>query len=899
MRNLPFSFLSVLAATAVAQAQTPVSLWQAWQQFQRESGTSGWRAEWSPAAGTPRAIYGPGLRIAEGVTTSTAARELCLRQVERHRALLGLGTCTLHERTLAKVGNTWIAVYQQRYAGLHVLDGRADVRLKDHGVVALFGSTAFAIPTDFLTVPSLDADVARAAAVAATGGRPQRDDIGEPLPATLLIWADAGSEVRCVPRLAWEVLVADATPHQDAGRAYVDAATGALLQFRADEHALHGGGARPRLAPRTGVDQHASMRPTGPFINVTGTVTGYVSATRGPGLVWQNASLAGVRVSIQGGGSALTDAAGNFDIPHPGTATVTVTANLQNALHTSGVASGSGTAVSASVSALPGAPVNIPLTTATSPLADRLQTNAYWLMHGTAEYVRQPHVLGGSTGALAALDSMPMTVNDSSVQCNAAFTGSALVFAGASTQCPDGMAFSTVVEHEWGHALDNAFGGIQSNDGLEEGYADVLANFVTGQPIIGENFLGAGQHLRIATNTHQYPNGSSPHERGLSWMGGCWLLRQALISSLGQSAGTQRAETIVLGAIAANPNSQPQAVLEVYVLDDNDGNLNNATPNCAALMASFTTAHAIPSPITSCSTNPGQFTAYGNGCAGSGSLPQYCLQSNGQGGTLEPPAPGGFLVAYAVRPSSTVQLQSIDLYTYSNAGTASGMFTVRASSGSSPAASALRTLSLPLSASPAWQTVTVSPPLTLTAGQTYWLVHDGGALATPLITGGTPPAVATQVSQGNGWLGLPPGVQDAPAWRLQCVGGGGAGAVPSFASVGVPTIGQTLTLTLAQAVPNTIVGFFLGGSNTQFGAAALPFSLAGLGAPNCSLLAAADALVGATANSSGSSTLPLVVPNQPTLVDLIVYGQVVVLDLQANALGVVLTNGARLEVGTP
>ncbi len=62
-------------------------------------------------------------------------------------------------------------------------------------------------------------------------------------------------------------------------------------------------------------------------------------------------------------------------------------------------------------------------------------------------------------------------------------------------------------------------------------------------------------------------------------MGFAWDLWGFLKTSLGNAPGEAKAIEIVVKSIVTDAVNQPDAVREVFILDDNDGNLNNGTPN--------------------------------------------------------------------------------------------------------------------------------------------------------------------------------------------------------------------------------------------------------------------------------------------------------------------------------
>ena len=79
--------------------------------------------------------------------------------------------------------------------------------------------------------------------------------------------------------------------------------------------------------------------------------------------------------------------------------------------------------------------------------------------------------------------------------------------------------YSTVIFHEWGHGIDDAYGGISQTDGLSEGWGDLIATYASDQPIVGDAFRTTGGYIRTALNTYTYPAGTEVHLAGQTWMG--------------------------------------------------------------------------------------------------------------------------------------------------------------------------------------------------------------------------------------------------------------------------------------------------------------------------------------------------------------------------------------------
>src|SRR5690606_28000536 len=126
------------------------------------------------------------------------------------------------------------------------------------------------------------------------------------------------------------------------------------------------------------------------------------------------------------------------------------------------------------------------------------------------------------------------TVNITST-CNAYYTGNTINFYQAGGGCAN-TAFSTVIAHEWGHGLDERFGGISNTnaDGVSEGWGDIIGMYQVDSPMLGSGLQTAGVALRRGDNTFVYPySGSSPHAAGQVWMGFAWRLRENLRATYG------------------------------------------------------------------------------------------------------------------------------------------------------------------------------------------------------------------------------------------------------------------------------------------------------------------------------------------------------------------------------
>jgi hypothetical protein len=205
------------------------------------------------------------------------------------------------------------------------------------------------------------------------------------------------------------------------------------------------------------------------------------------------------------------------------------------------------------------------------------------------------------------LFQLPTRVNINST-CNAYFSGGdvSINFFKAGGGCPN-TAYSDVIYHEYGHAIDFSLGGILDG-GYSEGFGDSVAMLITRQPCVGRDFFGAGTCLRdyATINTTWPPSSPEVHFVGQIYGGFVHELIQQLDKDSACSKGEDAyavAKRLVLAAAAGNPKDIPDAVYLSFLADDDDGDLSNGTPHFLALAAAADSRH-IPRPANPTSLLP-------------------------------------------------------------------------------------------------------------------------------------------------------------------------------------------------------------------------------------------------------------------------------------------------------
>jgi len=551
----------------------------AWAAFDREAG-GGWIVQWQAATGTPRAIYGRGLTLPDWRANSLdEARRHAGLQLAQRADLLGLGASDFRESIAARMGRTWTFTFDQWFHGLQVVGGRVDVRIHMRGALVHLGSTAWPIPADFDIRPAIGEEQATASAWLVLGLVPAAvPQPGAPRRTRLVLRGDADAAVpRC--RLAYEVPISavDAAGQGPIGRAYVDARSGAFLGFVSDKHECG-----PTCSEHRG-DAGAGSAPSA--VPTTFTVMGWTHTAFSPVSTPTNIPLAGLEVLVPGLGTFVTDQNGQFTANLANPTQVSV---VLNGVHSSAVAGPN--PVTLQTTLQPGVNATLQLGSAASTEFELAHTTTYHWTWRVNEWARS--ILGNTT-ELAIADNVVPSVNIANT-CNAYYTSNSINFYASGGGC-NNTAGASVIAHEWGHGLDDRYGGISQVNGLSEGWGDICSMYLLDDPIIGHDFFSGGGGIRDGNNNQQFPNGSEPHAQGLSWMGFAWKFRQILRQALGPAQAIAISNDIVIGSIVANASNQPDAVVAVFQADDDDGQLGNGTPHYSQLVAACN-QHSLPYP---------------------------------------------------------------------------------------------------------------------------------------------------------------------------------------------------------------------------------------------------------------------------------------------------------------
>lgn len=194
----------------------------------------------------------------------------------------------------------------------------------------------------------------------------------------------------------------------------------------------------------------------------------------------------------------------------------------------------------------------------------------------------------------------PLTANANLPRsCNAHWDGSTINLYSSSSSCANTGLIADVIYHEWGHGLDAKTGGIEDG-AFSEGYGDILSLVMT-----HSNQLGIGFRLPNYTPVRDLePDRIYPRDRGEVHAEGLiigstfWDLFKALKAKYGETKAGTLIETYAFKMILT-----ARTYLDVYntllVIDDNDSNPRNGTPNLCLINQAFR-AHGLADENVSC-----------------------------------------------------------------------------------------------------------------------------------------------------------------------------------------------------------------------------------------------------------------------------------------------------------
>lgn len=505
----------------------------AWQAFRSGDG-AGWRVLFDEHTGTPRTMWGGGVRIP--VDRAESVDQALRSWLDRHHELLGFerGALALVSANHVDAVDTWFVQYDVLRDDLPTYRGGISARIKSGQLVLLQVATAPDTPTTGSFELS-GADAVRTAIV--NGPVPQAVHTNRTATRTLLHRREvSGHELRKV----WQVRSDTAEPH-GIWVTFVDAATGELLSVHNEVFHIDGtvlGRHHERTISDPLIDSPM------PFLTVDGDSD-----------------------------SDVTDGDGEYTVADSTTYSTELVSPYLRVVNVAG-AEGALSSSSANM-------------TWTAAAATQAEIDVYVAVHHVRDWA-----LGAAPEVPIVDRQLQANVNGNSLTCNATYGGQTLNFYAAGGGCNNSGQIADVIYHEWGHGFHgfSLQAGIWDGS-LSEGAADTLAMLQTGDPRIGPEFRTNGNPVRNIDTDRRYPedystNPNAIHSNGLIFGATMWDLLNALQQAEGEVTGTESLEQIYTGLLKGGPDI-PGSWGEALVADDDDGDLTNGTPHICLMYEAF------------------------------------------------------------------------------------------------------------------------------------------------------------------------------------------------------------------------------------------------------------------------------------------------------------------------
>lgn len=183
--------------------------------------------------------------------------------------------------------------------------------------------------------------------------------------------------------------------------------------------------------------------------------------------------------------------------------------------------------------------------------------------------------------------------------CNAHWDGSTINFYSAGGGCANTGNISDVVFHEWGHGLDANTGGI-ADGAFSEGFGDIMSLIMTESNVLGIGFRNDGRPVRDLAPDKVYPRDATGgvHAEGLIIGSTFFDLYTALVAKYDRARAVDLLSKYALKAVFT-ATRYTDVYNALKVIDDDDANPGNGTPNYCILNKTFT-AHGLATADAAC-----------------------------------------------------------------------------------------------------------------------------------------------------------------------------------------------------------------------------------------------------------------------------------------------------------
>ncbi|MCS6916897.1 MAG: T9SS type A sorting domain-containing protein [Chitinophagales bacterium] len=538
--EIPVSSPSQHVLNAARQQQ--LRLQPAWQQFVQQH--PAWKVLFDESTGLPHRAYGAG--IATPGPGDAVARSRTF--ISSYLTAFGVQPDQLVLRSVVSSKYHYVDFYQE-HQGLEVLTSRVTVRLTPDYRVVLFGAEYFP-DLSVNTVPSLSAAAVAAAASADLPGTVHNINVNDELK---ILPLQGLSEQPYSYHLVYECEVSGRNGLQVYRYlSYVDAHTG---------HVLYRANRVRNFEAQVNMKATVSINPTVPT---------------------ETHNLAYLRIRVNGM-DYYTDDQGNVTIPGITSAT-TATIYIQGLY--SKVYEGNSTTVSS-------------YTVTLNPGVNNLTLGNAITLRESSGYYHTTKIhdhMKSYWPTFTLLDDDMITVVDVSGSCNAFYDGNSINFYAQSSTCNAMALVGDVVYHEYGHAINDnyyaAYGYNFQNGAMDEGYADVWAMTLTDVPEIGRGFYkSTNSGIREYQNSIKvYPHDivGEVHADGEIIAGSWWWVRYNTGSMpLMTALFTESYNGFANGLNGQEGKLFREILLDALTADDDNGNINDGTPNDDAILHAF------------------------------------------------------------------------------------------------------------------------------------------------------------------------------------------------------------------------------------------------------------------------------------------------------------------------
>ena len=499
-----------------------------------ESRYPGWYGTWNSASGTIHRALGPSLSLGSRSINKENVEEIARRFVqENHEIFRVSGEDLKLVRAVRRCGK-WFVVFARYFRGVKVWDSRVDLRFTDDGKVFLIGAD---------TYPSLDININPGLTLESAVQSLLYS--GAQLKNSELVVFPEGGESGPDFSLAWYVEVWTERPlaHYIG---IIDANTGEPLLLYDDIR----------------------------YDTIIGDIVGLIHPQhRSDPYVQMPFEYEWVGVFGSGGGWGISDTLGHFEIEVEGPGKRLVKTELVgNFVRVTNYAGPEGVCQD---SLTPGVSDEMAWDDTNSLASER---DGYFHTN-----VAHDHIKLVDPGFVLLDYQMPCEMNIPNYS-NAYWDGYGMHFGAGGN---DFGQHADVVYHEYGHGIvDYQYRPSAPSGAMHEGFADFYAATITNDSRIGEGVMTP----RDLDNNMRSPEdlrGESHHD-GMIIGGALWHMRENL-------GDVPLAESLFHFARYGLPGSPSQPdpqnfldyLVEVYVVDDDDGDLTNGTPHGSEIALAF------------------------------------------------------------------------------------------------------------------------------------------------------------------------------------------------------------------------------------------------------------------------------------------------------------------------